>query len=423
MGVGLGLLITVISMVSIGLSQFGQASAIAAATATATKTPTKLPTATPTATATPTPTPTFTHTPTPTSTATPTDTPTPTPTSTSTDTPTPIPPTATPVPPTETPTPEIIAEAPVEPQPEISAPVNLSQLIDTRPLTETIVTAPPTPTPIPVPRTVQVTAAFPDYRLAQDHFWFTRPFTQAYATWGSYYYPYGSNGGGNYLWHHGIDIQNPQRTPIVAVGEGTVVHAGPDTVKQLGPWLDFFGQAVVIKHDPLRNGRAVYTLYGHVSQVLVKVGQKVKGGQPIALVGQLGVALGPHLHLEVRVGDWTYADTRNPDLWVKPDPGFGVIAGRVVDAADYLVPQQLVTLQRAETPKKFWRQVFTYPDNEVKSDEGYGETFTFSDVPAGQYVLKTEFDGRQISVPVRVVNGKTTFVLLKQNLPPPTPQP
>ncbi len=179
----------------------------------------------------------------------------------------------------------------------------------------------------------------------------------------------------------------------------------------------------MIKHSQLWNGQPVYSLYGHVSQVWVKVGQKVKAGQPIALVGQLGVALGPHLHFEVRVGDWNYADTRNPDLWLKPDPGYGVIAGRVVDGADYLVPQQLVTLHRAETPNKFWRQTFTYPDNEVKSDDGYGETFTFGDVPAGQYILKTEFDGQRISLPVRVVNGQTAFALLTPDLSPPTATP
>ena len=183
------------------------------------------------------------------------------------------------------------------------------------------------------------------------------------------------------------------------MGDGTVTFAGPDDKIVLGPWPDFYGQAVVIEHDRRWENQPVYTLYGHVSKMLVQVGQQVKAGDPIAEVGQLGVAIGPHLHLEVRLRAGTYADTRNPDLWVRPDPGFGVIAGRIVDYQDYYVPQQLITLHRAEAPSRFWRETFTYPDNEVNSDDNYVETFTFSDVPAGSYLLKTFFDGRQLTIP------------------------
>jgi murein DD-endopeptidase MepM/ murein hydrolase activator NlpD len=277
----------------------------------------------------------------------------------------------------------------------------------------------PTPTATPVPRTLLVPPDLPNYTEAEDHFWFTRPFTEAYNSWGSYYYPYGTNARGNYFWHHGIDIQVPHGAPILSIGDGIVIHAAPDDLKQLGPWPDFYGQAVVIEHDRRWAGLPVYTLYGHVSEVLVQPGQQVKAGDLIARVGQLGVALGPHLHLEIRVGAGTYFDTRNPDLWVRPDPGFGVIAGRVVDYQNYYVPQQLVTLHRVSDPSRFWRQTFTYPDNVVNSDEFYGETFTFSDVPVGNYLVKTFFDGKQLTIPVTVNNQGTTFVLLKQDLPPP----
>jgi murein DD-endopeptidase MepM/ murein hydrolase activator NlpD len=262
----------------------------------------------------------------------------------------------------------------------------------------------------------------PDYTEAQDHFWLSRPFTNNYNTWGSYYYPYGTNGRGQYFWHRGIDIQNPHGTPIVAVADGTVIYAGPDDQIPVGPWSNFYGQAVIVEHNDLQwNDQLLYTLYGHVSQVLVSVGQQVKVGQPIAEVGQLGVALGPHLHLEVRLGEGTYDDTRNPDLWIRPDLNLGVIAGRVVDFQDYFVPQQLVTLHRAGEPSRFWRQTFTYPDNVVNSDDDYVETFTFSDVPEGEYLVKTFFDGRQLTVPITVTNQSTTFVLFQQTEPPPLP--
>lgn len=280
-------------------------------------------------------------------------------------------------------------------------------------------TAPPPPTATSLPRTVAVPADLPNYAQVPDHLWFTRPFTEAYPNWGSFYYPYGTNAGGKYFWHAGIDIQSFGGQPIVAVGDGTVVHSGPDTTpdKQLGPWPDFYGQAVMIQHQSW-DGKPVYTLYGHVSRVLVQVGQSVKAGQTIALVGGLGVATGPHLHLEVRVGGTTYYDTRNPDLWVRPDPGYGVIAGRVVDYQNFLVPVQLVTLHRANEPNRFWRQTFTYPNKEVNPDDKLLETFTFADVPAGQYLLKTTFDGHQLMIPVTVKDGATSFVELKQTQAP-----
>jgi hypothetical protein len=99
-----------------------------------------------------------------------------------------------------------------------------------------------------------------------------------------------------------------------------------------------------------------------------------------------------------------------------------VIAGRVVDYQNYYVPQQLVTLHTAGEPGRFWRQTFTYPDNQVNSDNNWGESFTFSDVPVGNYILKTSFDGRQLTIPVTVRDQKTAFVLLEQDQPLPEPR-
>jgi len=348
---------------------------------------------------------TSTYTPTPTDTATPTPTYSPTPTATHTATQTPIP--------TRTPTATSRSETPPPTQTATATPAGTPTPTDT-----------PTPTPTPVPRTVLASSLdLPDPIGAEDHFWFTRPFTDAHATWGSPYYPFGTNNRGQYLWHHGIDIQNPMGTPILAVGSGVVVYAGPDNEVPLGPSLNFFGQAVVIRHDQEWDERPVFTLYGHVSKVLVQEGQWVEAGNIIAEVGQGGVALGPHLHLEVRVGGMTYPDARNPDLWVRPDSGYGVIAGRVIDLEGYLVPQQPVFLHRGEDPGRFWRETFTYPDNVVKPDSAWGETFTFADVPAGGYVLKTYFDGRLYTRPITVTNQTSTFVLIEGVALPPTPTP
>jgi murein DD-endopeptidase MepM/ murein hydrolase activator NlpD len=356
-------------------------------------------TATPTNTATPTPT----YSPTPTNTATPTPTYSPTPTAT----------------PTSSPTTGLTATLGAE-------ALSSTATATATPAGTPTPTSTPTPTPTPVPRTVLASSlGLPNPSQAEDHFRFTRPFTQANASWGSPYYPFGTNNRGQYLWHHGIDIQNPLGTPILAVGDGVVVRAGPDDVIPFGPTPNFFGQAVLIRHDREWNSLSVYTLYGHVSKVLVEEGQPVKAGDVVAEVGQGGVALGPHLHLEVRVGGMSYWDVRNPDLWVKPDPGYSVVAGRVIDAQGYLVPQQPIFLHRVKEPDRFWRETFTYPDDVVKSDDEWGETFTFADVPVGGYILKTYFDGRLYTYPITTTSQATTFVMIEgsPSLPTPTPPP
>jgi murein DD-endopeptidase MepM/ murein hydrolase activator NlpD len=100
--------------------------------------------------------------------------------------------------------------------------------------------------------------------------------------------------------HEGIDIWAPANTPIHAAAAGTIVWAGP---------RNGYGNAVVIDH-----GSGVATLYAHQSSIAVSVGQSVGRGDVIGYVGQTGLAAGPHLHFEVRVGGKTY----DPLAYVHP---------------------------------------------------------------------------------------------------------
>ncbi len=85
--------------------------------------------------------------------------------------------------------------------------------------------------------------------------------------------------------HTGIDFELPVGTPILAAGSGVVAEAG---------WDPQYGHAVLIRH---RDG---YTSrYAHASALLVKPGQAVARGQPIAHSGNRGRSTGPHLHFEV----------------------------------------------------------------------------------------------------------------------------
>jgi len=85
--------------------------------------------------------------------------------------------------------------------------------------------------------------------------------------------------------HEGMDFSAPVGTDIFATGNGKVIYSG---------WKQGYGETVEIDH-----GFNYTTRYAHCSKRMVKVGQKVKRGDIIALVGNTGKSTGPHLHYEV----------------------------------------------------------------------------------------------------------------------------
>jgi peptidoglycan hydrolase-like protein with peptidoglycan-binding domain len=88
--------------------------------------------------------------------------------------------------------------------------------------------------------------------------------------------------------HAGVDLTAWSGVPVAAAAAGLVVFAGPRT----GGWGNF----VAIAHT-----RGVRTFYAHLSRVDVRLGEFVRAGTQIGLVGATGSATGPHLHFEVRV--------------------------------------------------------------------------------------------------------------------------
>lgn len=88
--------------------------------------------------------------------------------------------------------------------------------------------------------------------------------------------------------HAGVDLAAQEGDDIRAAAGGVVLRAGP---------RGGYGDAVEIDH-----GGGVTTLYAHASELLVREGEQVAPGQPIARVGQTGRATGSHLHFELREG-------------------------------------------------------------------------------------------------------------------------
>ncbi|MFI9505994.1 M23 family metallopeptidase [Nocardia sp. NPDC052566] len=98
--------------------------------------------------------------------------------------------------------------------------------------------------------------------------------------------------------HNGIDIAAPIGTPIYAVANGTVIDAGP---------AQGFGLWVRIRHDD-----GSITVYGHMYDFFVSVGERVPAGMQIARMGNRGDSTGPHLHFEV-IQNGQYVD---PQQWL-----------------------------------------------------------------------------------------------------------
>ena len=90
--------------------------------------------------------------------------------------------------------------------------------------------------------------------------------------------------------HTGIDLVEPDLSPIQAADDGVVALVGA------GPYG--YGNYVVVAHQG-----GLTTLYGHLSKTLVKVGDRVMQGQLVGLEGTTGNSTGPHLHFELRIAE------------------------------------------------------------------------------------------------------------------------
>ena len=249
------------------------------------------------------------------------------------------------------------------------------------------------------------------------HFLMQRPIPPTYHDSVDNTYRYGSTQGGLREPHHGVEFPNGQGTPVLAVADGAVVFAGSDKQVTLA-WLPaFYGNVIVLEHHFPGASQTIYSLYAHLSSVSVSQGQLITTGQQIGQVGSTGTAIGSHLHFEVRAGNDDYSSNRNPELWLVPLAGTGVLAGRIQDKTGNLV-DGMVNVQRINNgvlnPLSV-TSLQTYVTNElqpVKADDTFNENFAAGELPAGDYRLTLVYYGGILEQYVKIVPGKLTFVKL-----------
>ncbi|HSQ26278.1 MAG TPA: M23 family metallopeptidase [Anaerolineales bacterium] len=241
---------------------------------------------------------------------------------------------------------------------------------------------------------------------SNDHFYFIRPIGANEINWPLANYRYGGVFFENVV-HTGIDIPAPKGTPVMAAGSGTVVWAGYGLYFLREEFRDPYGLAVAIKHDFGYQGNDLYTVYGHLNEITTYQGQEVEAGDLIGYVGETGKVTGPHLHFEVRLDNNNFFGSRNPELWIAPPQGWGIIAAQVMDRSSDFLERHSVMLRNVET-NRYWT-VITYGKGSVNPDPFYRENMVIGDLPAGKYVIWIKYEGTIYDEIIDVLPGKVSY--------------
>ena len=264
------------------------------------------------------------------------------------------------------------------------------------------------PTQGPVPVSSWRPPLYPDpwAPSLNDHFYFSSPIAANEINTPVQDYRYGGVFFEDVV-HTGVDIPAPKGTPILAAGPGTVIWAGYGVYQGGFDPTDPYGLAVTIQHDFGYQNQALYTIYGHMNEVDVVEGQHVETGDLLGLVGETGKVTGPHLHFEVRIGENNFFTTRNPELWLIPPTGWGIIAGRMMDTVGQpIYDQQIIITDPVHEQNWF---AWSYGKMVANSDPYYQENLLIGDLPAGSYVLRTAFGGMNFNVPLVVHPGMVNY--------------
>ena len=260
-----------------------------------------------------------------------------------------------------------------------------------------------------------------------DHFYFKRPIAVNEVNWPLAYYRYGAVEYGVQFIHTGIDIDAARGSPIFAAAPGEVVWAGYGAYRGTSNSPnDPYGLAVTIRHDFGFEGKHIYTLYAHMDQITVQNGQWVNTGDQVGVVGLTGNTTGPHLHFEVRLEENSFFWTRNPELWLAPPEGMGVLAGTLRNSNGSYLTGQGVTVTNRHTGRRW--TIFSYGGTTVGSDSYYNENMALSDLPAGEYEVNIDYLDNNYFFITQIHPGAVTYFSFRgadgfDAGPPATPSP
>ena len=320
--------------------------------------------------------------------------------------------------PYEAKTEESVTEAAPDPTAEPTQPEVEAQPEEPTPLPPTEA-PPPTdaPTPEPEQPKMDLTMCEEEVCIKQGSFLLLRPIVPPGRQTIDPSYRYGDYRQSTQLTHRGVDFLNSTGTPVVAAADGVVIIAGDDLNIPYGPRKDYYGNLVILEHNIPGLGEPLYTLYSQLSEVMVEEGYSVSAGEEIALVGMSGIVPGSTLHFEVRLGENSYQNTRNPELWLglmsdERDQKLGALAGSVVNNQGEYEPVENIVVEQLAGPglpaiDQFY--LTTYEKKELRGQSPWFESFALSDLPPGEYQITFMLNGLQ-QMEVEVEPGKVTLV-------------
>ena len=287
---------------------------------------------------------------------------------------------------------------------------NVTITVTATPSPKETATLPP-PSPTTEPTKIPCNPLAVDYCITDGHFIFRRPIDPPGNASVDGTYRYASTANGKREPHHGVEFLNKFGTPVHAAADGVVVFAGPDTKAIYCPWVNFYGNLIVLKHD-----QDLYTLYAHLSKIDVQAGDVVQAGQKIGEVGQTGVAIGSHLHFEVRRGDVeNYFSTFNPELWLAPENDaqnlpYGALMISITDSTSKHLFTKLTIVRYSDPSAQpdFPYYLDTYVNDMAKGDENAA----LGSLQAGRYRIALESNGQLIERWVEVQSGKLTQTVI-----------
>ena len=277
---------------------------------------------------------------------------------------------------------------------------------------------PPTSTlPPPTEPPTEITPCYAEECTTSGIFLLARPIGPSGRNVVDPSYRFGELGRGRREPNHGVSFLNSLGTPVLAVASGEVVVAGDDHNKIYATYPDRYGNLVIMKHNLGVLSEPVYTLYAHLSEIMVKEGENVEKGQEIGLVGMSGDIAGSNLHFEVRLGENSYQAVRNPELWLEnlsdeEDQTQGAIAGRVVNKQGDILLIPSFVIERLGGPGQPALETYyidSYKDKRFAGLTPWEESFAIGDLPPGSYQITFLRNNETHQRVVDVLPGQLTF--------------
>ncbi len=241
-----------------------------------------------------------------------------------------------------------------------------------------------------------------------DHFYFSSPLSISSDHKITTDYRYGYYYTEADVAHTGIDISGTRGEPVLAAAEGTIQFAGYGLLYGGNDKEDPYGLAVMIRHDFSYAGYTLYTVYAHLDKATVSKGDWVEMGSQVGVVGMTGATSGPHLHFEVRIDNALGNKVQNPELWLAPSVGHGVLVGRVETTGGAIMTTKNLWLKSLDTGKNW--TIVSYSPRTKQVDDYYQENFSLGNLPAGNYEISTYYYYKLYKANIYISPGAVNYV-------------